>query len=124
MTTPAYAASLEALGGTDPGEPGEPGAVTCTYARTAQWNTGFNGQVTIKAGAGAVSSWTAVLTMGSGQQVSGLWNGTPSTSGDVVTVKPAGWNAALAPGASTSFGFTVNAPGGNQAAPSVTCGTP
>ncbi|MES9607720.1 endo-1,4-beta-xylanase [Actinomadura sp. NPDC000929] len=121
---PAYNASLEALGGTDPGGPGDPGTVTCAYTRTAQWDTGFNGQVTITAGAGAVSSWTAVLTMGSGQQISGLWNGTPSTSGNVVTVKPVSWNANLAPGASASFGFTVNAPGGNQAAPSVTCGSP
>ncbi|GAA2262113.1 endo-1,4-beta-xylanase [Actinomadura luteofluorescens] len=123
----AYNASLEALGGTgpgDPGDPGDPGTVTCSYARTAQWDTGFNGQVTIKAGASAVGSWTAVLTMGSGQQISGLWNGTPSTSGNVVTVKPVGWNASLAPGASASFGFTVSAPSGNQAAPALTCSSP
>lgn len=106
------------------GDPGDPGTVTCAYTRTAQWDTGFNGQVTIKAGAGAVSSWTVVLAMGSGRRISGLWNGTPTTSGNVVTVKPVSWNGNLAPGASASFGFTVSAAGGNQAAPSVTCGGP
>jgi endo-1,4-beta-xylanase len=125
---PAYTAALEALGGSsgdpgDPGDPGEPGAVTCAYTRTAQWNTGFNGQVTITAGSSAISSWTAVMTMGSGQRIVALWNGTPSTSGNVVTVKPVNWNARLAAGASASFGFTVETAGGNAADPSVTCGS-
>ncbi|TDB94272.1 endo-1,4-beta-xylanase [Actinomadura sp. 7K534] len=122
---PAYDATLEALGG-DPDDPGEPGdgSVTCTYTRTAQWNNGFNGQVTITAGGSAVSSWTAVLTMNSGQDIQALWNGTPTRNGNVVTVKPAGWNSNLAAGASASFGFTASAPNGDVSDPALACSTP
>jgi endo-1,4-beta-xylanase len=124
---PAYDAALAALGGEDPGDPGdpgEPGGVSCAYTRTAQWQTGFNGQVTITAGSAPVSSWTAVVTLGSGQRIGALWNGTPSTNGSVVTVKPVNWNSTLAAGASASFGFTVETQGGNASAPSVTCTSP
>ncbi|TDC78953.1 endo-1,4-beta-xylanase [Actinomadura sp. 7K507] len=123
---PAYDATLEALGG-DPGGGdggGGDGSVTCAYTRTAQWGTGFNGRVTITAGGGSVSSWTAVLTMNSGQDVAALWNGRPTENGSTVTVKPAGWNSSLAPGASASFGFTVNAPDGNVSDPGLACDTP
>ncbi|TQM70894.1 endo-1,4-beta-xylanase (glycosyl hydrolase family 10) [Actinomadura hallensis] len=122
---PAYNATLEALGG-DPDDDDGPGDgdVTCTYTRTAQWNNGFNGQVTITAGSTGVSSWTAVLTMNSGQEIQALWNGTPTRNGNVVTVKPAGWNANLAPGASASFGFTAGAPNGDVSDPGLACSTP
>jgi hypothetical protein len=47
-------------------------------------------------------------------------NGTPATSGDVLTVRPA-WNGTPAAGASTSFGFTVTT-NGNTTEPVVgTC---
>lgn len=121
---PAYDATLETLGGGPGNGEGEEGDVTCAYTRTAQWNTGFNGQVTITAGDGGISSWTAVLTMRPGQQVAALWNGRPSTNGDVVTVKPMNWNSTLAAGTSASFGFTVSAPAGNVSDPGLACSTP
>ncbi|MFG2021531.1 endo-1,4-beta-xylanase [Actinomadura geliboluensis] len=124
---PAYTAVLEALGGSGDdggGDDGGDGTVTCAYTRTAQWNNGFNGQVTITAGSSSVSSWTVVMTMNSGQTISALWNGTPTTSGNVVTVKPVAWNSTLAAGTSASFGFTAGAPSGNVANPSITCSAP
>ncbi|MEU9633775.1 endo-1,4-beta-xylanase [Streptomyces tendae] len=131
---PAYDAVLSALGGSgDPGGPGDPGdpddpgdpgdgTLTCTatYTRTADWNSGYNGQVTITAGGEPISSWTATVTLPAQQSVSSLWNGTPTRSGNVMTVRPS-WNGTLAAGASTSFGFTV-AKNGSDAAPAVgTC---
>ncbi|MFE5599143.1 endo-1,4-beta-xylanase [Streptomyces coelicoflavus] len=125
---PAYDAVLSALGGSgDPGDPdgpGDPGdgtaSCTATYTRTADWNSGYNGQVTITAGSEPIGSWTATVTLPAQQSVSALWNGTPSLSGNVMTVRPS-WNGTLAAGASTSFGFTV-AKNGSDAAPTVgTC---
>ena len=37
----------------------------------------YNGQVTITAGSAAISSWTATVTLGSGQVISATWNGSP-----------------------------------------------
>ncbi|MFC5070327.1 endo-1,4-beta-xylanase [Kitasatospora cinereorecta] len=113
---PAYDAVLTALGGSTGGGSG---SCTATYTQTATWNGGFNGQVTIKAGGSAISSWTVPVTVTSPQKVSATWNGSPTwdTSGNVMTVKPSG-NGYLAAGASTSFGFTVNT-NGNTSTPAV-----
>ncbi|MFE7759460.1 endo-1,4-beta-xylanase [Streptomyces sp. NPDC057418] len=115
-TKPAYDAVLTALGGSTGGGSG---SCTATYTQTATWNGGFNGQVTIKAGGSAISSWTVPVTVTSPQKVSATWNGSPTwdTSGNVMTVKPSG-NGYLAAGASTSFGFTVNT-NGNTSTPAV-----
>ncbi|GHA73817.1 beta-xylanase [Streptomyces tendae] len=125
---PAYDAVLSALGGSgDPGGPGDPGdpgdgALTCTatYTRTADWNSGYNGQVTITAGDEPISSWTATITLPAQQSVSSFWNGTPTLSGNVMTVRPS-WNGTLAAGASTSFGFTVAKNGSDAALAVGTC---
>lgn len=115
---PAYDAVLAALGGS-PGGGGGTGTCTATYTQTATWNGGYNGQVTIKAGSAAISTWTVPVTVASPQKVNATWNGSPTwdASGNVMTVKPSN-NGNLAAGASTSFGFTV-ATNGNTAAPTV-----
>ncbi|MFC5060014.1 polysaccharide deacetylase family protein, partial [Saccharothrix xinjiangensis] len=108
---------------TTPQQPGG-GSCTATYRMTQQWGDRFNGEVTIRAGASAISSWTATVTVNAPQKVSSTWNGTPSwdSSGNVMTVKPSG-NGNLAAGAGTTFGFTVMA-NGQWAAPTVSCRTP
>ncbi|MGY1427964.1 endo-1,4-beta-xylanase [Streptomyces sp. MN12] len=116
---PAYGAVLAALGGDGGGgEPGE-GTATCTatYTRTADWNSGYNGQITVTAGSEPISSWAATVTFAAPQQVQATWNATPSWSGNVMTARPS-WNGTLAAGASTSFGFTVSK-NGSDAAPVV-----
>ncbi|MEU3349821.1 endo-1,4-beta-xylanase [Streptomyces sp. NPDC006700] len=125
---PAYDAALAALGGSssgggDGGNPGggNPGGnATCTvsFARTSDWTDGYNGEVTVKAGSAPINGWTVTLTFSSPQKVASLWNGTPSwdSSGNVMTVRAASYNASLAAGASTSFGFTA-AKNGNNSTP-------
>ncbi|MFC5013760.1 MULTISPECIES: cellulose binding domain-containing protein [Streptomyces] len=108
----------------DPGEPGGPGdgtaSRTATCTGTADWGSGCNGRVTSTAGSEPISSWTTTVTLPAQQSVSALWNGTPTWSGNVMTVRASG-NGALAAGASTGFGFTATGNGGD-AAPSVnTC---
>ncbi|MBB5800370.1 endo-1,4-beta-xylanase [Saccharothrix ecbatanensis] len=100
------------------------GSCTATYRTSTQWGDRFNGEVTIRAGASAITSWTATVRLTSPQRVSATWSGTPTwdSSGLVMTMKPSG-NGSLAAGASTTFGFTVMA-NGQWAAPTVSCATP
>ncbi|PBC76102.1 endo-1,4-beta-xylanase (glycosyl hydrolase family 10) [Streptomyces sp. TLI_235] len=117
---PAYTAVLTALGGSGSGGGGG-GTASCTatYSLTQSWNGGFNGQVTVRAGSTAITTWTVTVTVTPPQKVSATWNGSPSWdgTGNVMTMKPNG-NGSLAAGASTSFGFTVQS-NGNTAAPVV-----
>lgn len=52
--------------------------------------------MTITAGGSAINGWTVRWTLGSGQTISQLWNGTFSTSGSNVTVHNATYNGSLA----------------------------
>ncbi|ANB10147.1 1,4-beta-xylanase [Streptomyces ambofaciens] len=117
---PAYDAVLTALGGDGGGDPGN-GTASCTatYSRTADWNSGYNGQVTITAGSEPIGSWTTTVTFTSPQQVQATWNAATAWAGggNVMTARPS-WNGTLAAGASTSFGFTV-AKNGSDAVPAV-----
>ncbi|MFE1025535.1 endo-1,4-beta-xylanase [Streptomyces sp. NPDC058818] len=117
---PAYGAVLSALGGDGGGDPGN-GTASCTatYTRTADWSSGYNGQVTITAGSEPIGSWTTTVTFASPQRVQATWNATSTWDGggNVMTARPS-WNGLLAPGASTSFGFTVSK-NGSDAVPAV-----
>ncbi|MDG6101469.1 polysaccharide deacetylase family protein [Dactylosporangium aurantiacum] len=112
-------------GGTTPPPGGGTSTCTATYAQTQRRGDRFNGQVTIRAGSTAITSWTATVTVGSGQRVSATWNGSPSwdPSGNVMTMRPDG-NGSLPVGGSTTFGFTVMVSNGNFSAPATTCRTP
>jgi endo-1,4-beta-xylanase len=128
----AYNSVLSTLNGggttTPPGSTTPPPAgssCTATYTETQRWGDRFNGQVTVRAGGTAISTWLSTVTVGSGQRVSATWNGTPSwdSSGNVMTMRPNG-NGSLGAGGTTSFGFTVMVSNGNFAAPPVTCRVP
>ncbi|QKW35941.1 lytic polysaccharide monooxygenase [Actinomadura sp. NAK00032] len=99
---------------TDPTDPpGTPGMVcTAEYRSTNSWGGGYQGEVKVtNTGTLPLNGWMAHFTFANGETVGSLWNGTYTQSGPDVTVKNAGWNGSLAVGASTTFGFTANAPG-------------
>src|SRR3954451_21582663 len=75
------------------------------YKISSQWAGGFIGDVTIRNVGDAVSSWTLTWSFGSGQSVVSAWNATVTQSGSAVTAKDAGYNASIATGGSTTFGF-------------------
>jgi chitodextrinase len=78
---------------------------TATYRTTSTWGGGFQGEVTVaNTGTTTIAGWTVVLSIASGRTISNLWNGVLTGN----TVVNANYNGALAPGASTSFGFTAN----------------
>ncbi|MGI5358618.1 cellulose binding domain-containing protein [Streptomyces sp. CA-252508] len=95
------------------------GSAGCSvaYTTTAQWNGGFNGQVTVTAGSTPITGWTTTVTVTPPQRVSAACNGSPARdgSGNVMTMRPS-HNGSPAAGASTTFGFTVMT-NGNTAPP-------
>jgi dienelactone hydrolase len=100
--------------------PAEPGACTATYRITGQWQGGFQAEVTVTAGAAALSGWRVGWTFGNGQTVTQVWGGRHTASGSAQTVTNETWNGNLAAAASTTFGFLGSSTGANSA-PSATC---
>jgi endoglucanase len=94
------------------------GACGATYVTSGSWQGGFQGQVTVKAGGGAVSGWSVSWTLAAGQTVNQVWGGVLSVSGSTATVRNAAWNGSLQPGATAEFGFIASGPAG---APGLTC---
>ncbi|MCA2216180.1 GH12 family glycosyl hydrolase domain-containing protein [Jidongwangia harbinensis] len=76
-----------------------------TYA-TESWGNGFVANVTVaNTGSSALNGWTLGFTLPSGQSVTNSWNAAVTGNSGAVTVRNTSHNAALAPGASASFGF-------------------
>jgi cellulose 1,4-beta-cellobiosidase len=95
------------------------GACSGTYSVTNSWDGGFQAQVVVKnTGSGTLNSWQLGWTFPGSQDITNLWDGTYAQSGTGVTVKNTSYDGTLAPGASTTIGFTAN---GASASPSVTC---
>src|SRR5262249_34830481 len=70
-------------------------------------------------GSSAITSWTAVIQMNQ-STMSSIWSATGTQSGTSLTALPASFNAALAAGTSTTFGFCANATGTPYQATTVT----
>ncbi|QGZ49081.1 xyloglucanase [Streptomyces sp. QHH-9511] len=109
-------------GGTEP-PPQPSGACAVTYRITNQWQGGFQADVTLKnTGTAAWNGWALSWDFAGGQTVGQMWNATPAQSGRSVTARNAGWNGAVVPGASASFGFTGSWSGTNPAPTAFTVG--
>ncbi|GAA0582033.1 rhamnogalacturonan lyase [Paractinoplanes ferrugineus] len=82
-------------------------AAGCTvkYTVTNTWQDGFGVSVDLTNLGDAVNGWTLAFAFPGGQTVAQLWNGVVTQTGANVSVKDAGYNAALGTGATTSFGF-------------------
>lgn len=119
-----YPALATAIGGTTPPvDPPPTGACGADYRVTGQWNDGFQGEVTVhNGGTSAMSGWTVTFTFTGGQRISQSWNATVTQNGANVTARNVGWNGALAPGASATFGFLASWSGSNQPV-TATCAT-
>ena len=84
------------------------GGGTChvTYATQSQWAGGFVAQVTIaNTGSAAINGWTLAFTFPGDQHITNAWNGTPSQSGENVTITNASYNGSIPAGSSTTIGF-------------------
>jgi endoglucanase len=87
-------------------------AETAAFAIQSSWNNGYQAQVTVNNNtSSSISTWKVELTFPAGTTVTQSWSTTQAASGSTWTFTPAGWNAAIAAGASTSFGFIVSGTG-------------
>jgi len=82
------------------------------------WPGGFQGEVTVRAGA-ATTGWS-VSWRTAGERVEQVWNGTSTVQGDSVVVRNVAWNGALPAGGTAGFGFIGS---GTPPTPQLTCTT-
>lgn len=96
-----------------------PGACSAVIRVAGDWYTGWQGNVTVTAGAGAVDGWTVRWTWPGGQTIGSAWNAAWSQSGSTVTAADVGWNGRVEANQSREvFGFTASGP---SAIPQITC---
>src|SRR3954451_23093535 len=76
-----------------------------SYAVTNTWQGGFGAAVEVTNLGDPVNGWTLGWSFPSGQTITQAWNGVATQSGAAVTVRDAGYNAAIATGGTASFGF-------------------
>ena len=97
------------------------GACTAVPTVQTQWATGYVIQpLTItNTGTSTITGWTVTFTLPAGHTMTGSWNGTTTVSGQTVTIRNAGHNGTIAPGAANAtVGFQATRPNGNTALPS------
>jgi hypothetical protein len=105
-------ATLALIGGGIALAGGANAAVPAASFSADHWSGGYTATYTVTNTTGsALSSWTVDFSLPSGTTISSLWNGTETASGQNYVVANADWNGKLAPGASTTFGFTTNGTG-------------
>ncbi|THV27305.1 cellulose-binding domain-containing protein [Glycomyces paridis] len=84
-----------------------------------EWNGGWQGNVLVTAGSGAVSGWTVSWTWPAGQRITSSWNASVTSSGSTVTATDVGWNGTVQAGQTSNvFGFVGS---GAAVSPTVTC---
>jgi endo-1,4-beta-xylanase len=107
-----------------PSTSGGGGACQATYSLTSSWSGGYQANVTVAdSGTSALSAWTVDITLASGQTISSLWNGVNSGTSGAISVGNASYNGTIAPGSSTSFGFTATG-NGSLTPTNVSCVSP
>ncbi|WP_274383520.1 cellulose binding domain-containing protein [Saccharothrix deserti] len=90
-----------------------------TARLTGSWQGGFSAEVVVtNQGTTRMNGWTVTWTKPDGQTINSAWNGRLIQNGNSVSVEDVGWNGALAPGASGSFGYAAS---GREAIPQLTC---
>ncbi|MFI5927743.1 glycosyl hydrolase family 95 catalytic domain-containing protein [Micromonospora sp. NPDC051543] len=100
-----------------------PSGARATYTVTNAWSGGFQGSVTVTAGATAIRGWTVSWTFPNGQVISQIWGGTHTQSGASVRVTNVDYNGSLPAGGSTTFGFLATSTGTNNPPTDITCTT-
>ncbi|GGL16852.1 cellulose binding domain-containing protein [Mangrovihabitans endophyticus] len=109
----------------DPSPSGPAGAgCSATYRVTGSWTGGFQAEVTVRnTASSAAGGWTVGWSFTAGQAVSQSWSADVTQSGAAVTARNAAWNGALAPNASTTFGFLGTTTASNPVPAPITCTT-
>jgi chitinase len=84
-----------------------PGNATLSYRVSSDWGAGFTAAMTVTAGAGGLNGWTAEFD--APFTITNIWNAViVSHVGNHYVVRNQGYNAKLAAGGETSFGFQAS----------------
>jgi endoglucanase len=98
-----------------PAPPPGGGSCAVTYLVRSQWQTGFVTDITVVNNGAALNGWQLTWSFTGDQQITNLWNGTLSQTGQSVRVSSAGFNDNLPTGGGAAFGFQANYSGSNAA---------
>ena len=91
-------------------------AATAVFVQESKWSSGYVGRMTVtNDGAAAMPNWRVEFDLPAGTTIAHHWNATVTRTGSRYVVTGASWNANLAPGASTSFGWVAAGSGVPQA---------
>jgi len=93
-----------------PATPALAAGLTATFTKSSDWGTGYEGKYTVTNGTTASVTWRVEFDLPSGATISSFWDANLTKSGNHV-VAVGTWNATLAAGGTTSFGW-IGAPGG------------
>jgi Glycosyl hydrolase family 12/Cellulose binding domain len=106
--------------------PSPTSGVHVSYQVQNQWAGGFTASIAItNSGSTPINGWQLKFAFPGTQQISQLWNGQVSQSGNQVTISNASYNGTIAPGQSVSLGFNGTWSGSNPSPTSFTVnGTP
>jgi endoglucanase len=106
------------VGGSNP----TPAACTGTYSVVNSWAGGVQAQVVVKdTGSSPKNGWKLAWNFPGNQQITSLWNGVYTQSGQAVTVTSQPYNGTIPAGGSLTVGFTANVTGADNAPASITC---
>jgi non-reducing end alpha-L-arabinofuranosidase len=83
------------------------------YQITNQWGGGFGANVSVTNLGDPVDGWRVGWTFAAGQGIAQIWNATATASGSSVTATNVSYNATIASGATTQFGFNGTWTGSN-----------
>ncbi|MEU8826005.1 cellulose binding domain-containing protein [Streptomyces sp. NPDC048636] len=108
-------------GSEDPSASPSPPVCTSEFAVTETWPGGFEAEVTITSRK-ALDTWRVSWTVPGSQEITNLWDGKYTRSGDKVTVTPESYNGQVKAGGSISFGFTADTGNGAKAPKSFALG--
>lgn len=89
--------------------PANAAAVTATFAKSAEWGSGYEAKYTIKNETGsAITNWKVEFDLPSGSTVGSYWDALLTESGQHATFTNRNYNATVSAGGSVSFGFLVS----------------
>lgn len=84
------------------------GGLTATFSKDSDWGSGYQARYTIKnTGGTAVSGWRVAFGLPASAKLGSFWDAAITTSGPTSLAENRGYNATIAAGASTEFGFIV-----------------
>jgi endo-1,4-beta-xylanase len=89
---------------TPPTTPTDTGGCSATVG-VNQWPGGFVATVRVTAGSSGTNSWSVSMTLPAGVSVTNTWSANPSGNSGTVRFASVSYNARLAPGQVTEFGF-------------------